>query len=64
VKEMKKEQKPMNGTMVKNFEEMKEHGRAMEMMETNKELREKGKQPDPEQDIGSIDAGYLEKMRK
>ncbi|MED3550661.1 hypothetical protein ACTHO0_24280 [Cytobacillus praedii] len=47
---MKKELNPMNGTMVQNFTEMKENGKIMESMDTNKELKEKGKQPDPKQD--------------
>lgn len=50
---MKEEQNPMNGSMVQNFKEMKENGKIMESMETNKELKEKGKQPDPKQDSKS-----------
>lgn len=49
-REMKENLKPMNGTMVQNFKEMKENGKVMESMDTNKELKEKGKQPDPRQD--------------
>ena len=46
---MKKEsEKPMNGSMVQNLEEMKKHAGGMRNMETNKELKEKkGKCPDP-----------------
>lgn len=46
---MKKEiEKPMNGSMTPNLEEMKKHAGGMRNMETNKELKEKkGKIPDP-----------------
>ncbi|MFC3883935.1 hypothetical protein ACFOU2_10650 [Bacillus songklensis] len=48
---MKKEkEQPMNGLMVRNLKEMKEHAGGMRNMETNKELKEKkGMSPDPEQ---------------
>ncbi|MFE8698364.1 hypothetical protein ACFYKT_18745 [Cytobacillus sp. FJAT-53684] len=52
-RDMKEEMDPLNGTMVQNFEEMKKNGKIMESMETNKALKEKGKQPDPKQDLES-----------
>lgn len=47
---MKEEQKPQNSSMTQNLEEMKEHGEAMENMDTNKQLKKKGIEPDPKQD--------------
>ena len=52
-RDMKEEMGQLNGTMVQNFEEMKKSGKIMESIETNKELKEKGKQPDPKQDLES-----------
>lgn len=52
-RELEEELNQMNGTMVQDFKEMKENGKIMESMDTNKELREKGKQPDPKQDTKS-----------
>ncbi|MGA4720600.1 hypothetical protein [Fictibacillus nanhaiensis] len=43
------EPKRKNSSMVSNFEEMKEHGKVMEHVSTNEEVRKSGKTPDPEQ---------------
>ena len=47
---MKEEQKPKNSSMTQSLEEMKEHGKAMEKMDTNKQVKQKGMEPDPKQD--------------
>ncbi|MDQ0247091.1 hypothetical protein J2S09_004732 [Bacillus fengqiuensis] len=47
---MKEEQKPKNSSMTQNLEEMKEHGEVMEKMDTNKQVKQKGMEPDPKQD--------------
>ncbi|WP_040340445.1 hypothetical protein [Fictibacillus macauensis] len=44
--------KPENSSMTPSYEDMKEHGKIMENMETNKEIRKSGKQPDPIQEDG------------
>lgn len=46
---MKEEQKPKNSSMTQNLEEMKEHGEVMEKMDTNKQVKQKGMEPDPKQ---------------
>ncbi|MGC4378074.1 hypothetical protein WD019_14160 [Fictibacillus sp. Mic-4] len=42
-------EKPENSSMTPDFEEMKEHGKVMDHMSTNKELEKQGKTPDPVQ---------------
>lgn len=49
---LKKDEKnqPKNSSMVNNEKEMEEHGKIMEQMKTNKEVKEKdGERPDPKQ---------------
>ncbi|WP_170110139.1 hypothetical protein [Peribacillus acanthi] len=49
-KDIKKEKVPENSSMAKNMEEMKELGKEMERMKTEKELeKETGKNSDPDQ---------------
>ena len=43
------EPKRKNSSMASNFEEMKEHGKIMEHVSTNEEVRKSGKTPDPQQ---------------
>ncbi|MBM7551221.1 hypothetical protein [Thalassobacillus pellis] len=47
-KRMEKD-KPKNSSMAKDMEEIKHHGRVMERMNTNEKVKDKGKEPDPEQ---------------
>jgi hypothetical protein len=49
VSSMIEEKKPKNSSMTQNLEEMKEHGKVMEEMDTNTEVKQKGKEPDPKQ---------------
>ncbi|WNB91561.1 hypothetical protein [Bacillus sp. NEB1478] len=44
-----KEPKRKNSSMASTFEEMKEHGKVMEHVSTNEEVRKSGKTNDPEQ---------------
>lgn len=41
--------KPNNGSMSKDMEEVKELGKIMEHIKTNEEIRQDGKEPDPKQ---------------
>jgi hypothetical protein len=41
--------KPENSSMVKDEKEMKEQGKTMEHLATNKEVKQEGKRPDPVQ---------------
>ncbi|MEQ6378569.1 hypothetical protein RZN22_15715 [Bacillaceae bacterium S4-13-58] len=41
--------KPNNSSMAKNMKETIELGKIMEHIETNEEIQEKGKEPDPKQ---------------
>lgn len=41
--------KPENSSMAPTFDEMKEHGKIMDHMSTNEEVRKSGKMPDPMQ---------------
>ncbi len=50
--EVKKEntkEKPMNGSMVNNEQELEEHSKIMEKMSTNQEIKKDDKIPDPQQ---------------
>ncbi|MFC4323640.1 hypothetical protein [Litchfieldia salsa] len=42
--------KAKNSSMTRNEEEMKEHGKVMEHLPTNKEVRKDGEIPDPKQE--------------
>lgn len=42
-------QKPKNSSMAKNEEGMERLGKEMATMDTNKQVKEKGQRPDPEQ---------------
>ncbi|MDQ0219877.1 hypothetical protein [Peribacillus cavernae] len=44
-KELKKEHVPENSSMAKDLEEMKDLGKQMEHLRTNKELKESDKHP-------------------
>jgi hypothetical protein len=44
-----KEPKRKNSSMASTYEEMKEHGKVMEHISTNEEVRKSGKTPDPKQ---------------
>lgn len=48
-KQNKEEPKRKNSSMASNFEEMKEHGKVMEHVSSNEEVRKSGKTPDPKQ---------------
>lgn len=39
--------KPMNGSMVINEEDLKKHSRVMKNMSTNEEVEQSGQKPDP-----------------
>lgn len=41
--------KPKNSSMTPNLKEMKEHGKVMEHMSTNENVKKSGKMPDPDQ---------------
>ncbi|WP_169891233.1 hypothetical protein [Litchfieldia alkalitelluris] len=41
--------KPKNSSMTRNEEEIKQHGKEMEQLKTNKEIKKDGKVPDPKQ---------------
>jgi hypothetical protein len=47
--EEEKEPKRKNSSMASTFEEMKEHGKVMEHVSSNENVRKSGKTPDPEQ---------------
>ncbi|HET7656691.1 MAG TPA: hypothetical protein VFK37_00235 [Bacillales bacterium] len=42
-------EKPENSSMAKDEKEMERLGKEMETMDTNKQVKEKGQRPDPEQ---------------
>lgn len=42
-------EKPENSSMANNEEDMERLGKEMENMDTNREVKKKGQQPDPKQ---------------
>ncbi|MCM3717582.1 hypothetical protein [Fictibacillus phosphorivorans] len=46
-KSVKEVPKRKNSSMASNFNEMKEHGKVMEHVSSNEEVRKSGKTPDP-----------------
>ncbi|MFC7372957.1 hypothetical protein ACFQPF_14975 [Fictibacillus iocasae] len=48
-KDGKDQDKRENGSMASTFEEMKEHGKIMEHVSSNEQVKKSGKTPDPQQ---------------
>ncbi|WP_169525539.1 hypothetical protein [Pseudalkalibacillus hwajinpoensis] len=44
-----RKEKPENSSMAMDEKEMKELGKEMEELDTNEQVKEKGRRPDPEQ---------------
>lgn len=49
MKNDKEQDKRKNSSMASTFEEMKEHGKIMEHVSSNNEVKKSGKTPDPQQ---------------